>query len=120
MNISPETSRRMVLVSIVLLLGMGVYKSSKPGDVGMARRLWGVGMLGLILSAAADFVPTLAGPFALLIVMGYATDGGDKAIENVLGKVSGGGSTVGTTGETQQAPPGAQVTDSQTKARQGQ
>lgn len=90
MNVSPQTARRMVLVSIVLLLAMGTYKGSKPGDVGMAKRLWGVGMLGLILSMAADFVPQLAGPFALLVVLGYATSGGDKAIENVLGKVSGG------------------------------
>jgi hypothetical protein len=96
----------MVLVSIVLLLGMGVYKSAKPGDVGMAKRLWGVGMLGLILSFAADFVPTLAGPFALLIVMGYATDGGDKAIGNVLGKVSG-GTTQTTTTQEQPSPQSA-------------
>jgi hypothetical protein len=119
-NISPDTARRWVLVSMVLLLVMGTYKGAKPGDVGMAKRLWGIGMLGTMLSMAADFVPQLAGPFALLVVMGYATTGGDKAIENVLGKVSGGGSTSGTSGETAQAPPGAQVSDSQTKAREGQ
>lgn len=96
MNIRPDTARRWVLVSMVLLLAMGVYKGQKPGDVGMAKRLWGIGMLGTMLSIAADFVPQLAGPFALLVVLGYATTGGDKAIENVLGKVSGsGGSSTG-------------------------
>ena len=97
MNIAPETARRWVLVSMVLLLIMGTYKGSKPGDVGMAKRLWGVGMLGTMLSMAADFVPQLAGPFAVLVVLGYATSGGDKAITNVLGKVSG--------ADTNQAPP---------------
>jgi hypothetical protein len=89
-NISPQTSRRWVLVSMLLLLAMAAYKGSKPGDVGMAKRLWGVGMLGTMLSIGADFAPTLAGPFAVLVVLGYATSGGDKAIQNVLGKVSGG------------------------------
>lgn len=105
MNISPQTSRRLVLVSIVLLLGMGVYKASKPGDVGMAKRLWGIGVLGLMLSIAADFVPSLAGPFAVLVVLGYATDGGDKAITNVLGKVSGSSVAV----EPVDTPPGVTV-----------
>jgi hypothetical protein len=106
-NISPQAARRWVLVSMVLLLGMAAYKGAKPGDVGMFKRLWGVGMLGLMLSAAADFVPQLAGPFAVLVVLGYATEGGDKAIENVLGKVSGGGSLQGAVSGT---AAGVQVT----------
>lgn len=92
MNVSPQTARRWVLVSMVGLLIMAAYKEasgSSAGDVGMMKRLWGVGVLGLILSAAADFVPSLAGPFAVLVLLGYATSGGDKAIENVLGKVGG-------------------------------
>jgi hypothetical protein len=105
-NLSPQTSRRWVIVSMVLLLGMGAYKGKKPGDVGTAKRLWGVGMLGTILCLAADFAPSLAGPFALLVVLGYATSGGDKAIENVLGKVSGApaASTSGGGGETVPQP----------------
>lgn len=108
MNISPQTARRWVLVSMVLLLAMGAYKGSKPGDVGMAKRLWGVGMLGTMLCMAADFVPQLAGPFALLVVLGYATTGGDKAITNVLGKVSGSSTT--TTNPAQAAGDAAQGT----------
>jgi hypothetical protein len=109
-NISPQTSRRWVLVSILLLLGMAAYKGSKPGDVGMAKRLWGVGMLGTILSIASDFVPSLAGPFAVLVVLGYATSGGDAAIQNVLGKVSGSGAA-STTEQIQavDTPQGTQV-----------
>lgn len=108
MSISPETARRWVLVSMVLLLAMGVYKGQKPGDVGMAKRLWGIGVLGLMLSAAADFVPQLAGPFAVLVVLGYATSGGDQAIENVLGKVSG--NAAQTAGNAAQGTPsGVQV-----------
>lgn len=108
MNVSAPTARRWILVSMVLLLGMAAYKGAngKAGDVGMFKRLWGVGMLGLMLSALADFVPQLAGPFSLLVVLGYATDGGDAAIQNVLGKVSGSGSV---TGAVEGTPKGVQV-----------
>lgn len=92
MNLSPAQARRWVLLSLVGLLGLAAYRGNLSGDRGLGHRLWGVGMLGLMLSAAADFVPQIAGPFALLVLLGYATSGGDKAIENVLGKVSGGGS----------------------------
>ena len=89
MNLSPQQARRWVLLSLVGLLGLAAYRGNLAGDRGLSYRLWGVGMLGLMLSAAADFVPQLAGPFAVLVLLGYATAGGDKAIENVLGKVSG-------------------------------
>lgn len=122
MNPSTATARRWVLLSMVGLLILAAYKDAKQinsGGEGLFKRLWGVGMLGLMLSAAADFVPQIAGPFALLVLAGYATSGGDKAITNILGKVSGGGSTTGTPGETTVAPAGAEVTQSQIKAQQG-
>ncbi len=118
MNPSVEQARRYVLVSMIGLLVMAAYKNAKgvsAGDAGLFKRLWGVGVLGLMLSAAADFVPQLAGPFALLVLVGYATEGGDKAIENVLGKVSGdgGGGSGGTLGQAVttivNTPPGTQV-----------
>lgn len=86
---SPDTARRLVLVSLISLLVMATYKGSKPGDEGTLKRLWGVGVLGIFLSVSADFAPSLAGMFALLVALGYATSGGDAAIQNVLGKVSG-------------------------------
>lgn len=88
---NPTQARRLVLISLVGLLGMAAYRGNLSGDRGLSYRLWGVGMLGTMLSVAADFVPQVAGPFALLVLLGYATSGGDKAIENVLGKVSGSG-----------------------------
>jgi hypothetical protein len=108
-NVSATTARRWVLVSMVGLLVLAAYKDAKQissGGEGLFKRLWGVGVLGLMLSAAADFVPQIAGPFALLVLAGYATSGGDKAIQNVLGKVSGSGSG---TAPTLGTPAGVQV-----------
>jgi hypothetical protein len=82
------TARRYVLVSMVGLLGLAAYKGKL--DQSLAKRLWGVGVLGMMLTLAADVAPSVAGPFALLILVGYATSSGDKAIQNFLGKVSGG------------------------------
>lgn len=112
MNITPSTARRWVLLSIVALLGMAAYRGALTGQGGFFHRLWGVGMLGLMLSAAADFAPSLAGPFALLVAMGYATSGGDKAIENLLGKVSGGGAAPPPAGHPSAGPPPRKPTPS--------
>lgn len=95
MRPDPTTAKRWVLLSILGLLVMAAYRDatgkSSGGGEGFFRRLWGVGVLGTMLTVAADFAPTVAGPFAILVLLGYATAGGDKAIQNVLGKVSGGG-----------------------------
>lgn len=88
--VSPSKSqaRKMVLVSIFLLGVIAVYRE-KQGQAGsLYKRLWGIGVIGVVLSLAADFVPTIAGPFAVLMVLGSLTSGGDKAIQNVLASVS--------------------------------
>ncbi len=94
---------------MVGLLGLGVYKGNVSGDVGLAKRLWGIGALGLFLTLAADVAPSVAGPLAFLVLIGYATDGGDKAIQNFLGKVSGAGPT-GVAVTPHPTPPGVTVT----------
>lgn len=80
-------ARKMVLVSAFLLAAISIYRDrSKPGDA--FRSLWGVGVISLVLSIVADFAPTLAGPFAGLVVLGSLTNGGDKLIQNALGKAA--------------------------------
>jgi hypothetical protein len=87
---NPTSARKMVLVSMFGLLVIAVFRARQPDtDVHLFRRLWGVGVLGLMLSVMADFAPTLAGPFALLTLLGAFTNGGDKAIQNFLSGLSG-------------------------------
>lgn len=86
---SPTSARKMVLVAMLGLTVINFYRSRTPeSDVNLFRRLWGTGVLGLMLSVLADFAPTVAGPFALLVLLGSLTNGGDKAIQNALGKIS--------------------------------
>ena len=99
---SPDKAqaRKMVLVSAFLLAGIAVYKDRQsPGE--MFKRLWGVGVVGLVLSLAADFAPTVAGPFAVLVVLGSL--GKDpNLIDKALGKVTGG--TASSAAETAASP----------------
>lgn len=90
----PAQARRLVLISVFAMLAISAYRgklTSGSGGVGFLKRLWGVGVVAIMLGLLADVAPTVAGPFAVLIVVGMLTNGGDKAIQNFLGKASGGG-----------------------------
>jgi hypothetical protein len=104
---NPTSSRKLVLASLLGLLALATYRGNLGGDQGIAKRLWGVGVLGLILSVLADFAPQVAGPLAFLVLAGYATNPGDKAIQNLLGKISGAGGGVPV--QVTNTPPGTQA-----------
>ncbi len=96
---SPTKSKQIVLVSMVALIAIAVYREKQDrADVGLFKRIWGTGALGVFLSLIADFAPSVAGPFAGLIVLGALTHGGDQALVNLtsgtsdaVGKVVPGG-----------------------------
>lgn len=90
MSPSRVQARKMVLVSAFLLAAISVYRDRKSGAGDTFRSLWGVGVVSLVLSILADFAPTIAGPFAMLTVLGSLTDGGANLIDRALGKASGG------------------------------
>lgn len=81
-------ARKMVLVSAFLLAAVAVYKDRKQGTSDTFKALWGVGVLSMLLSILADFAPTIAGPFAVLTVLGSLTAGGSSIIDKLLGTVS--------------------------------
>lgn len=80
-------ARKMVLVSAFALAAIAVYKDRKQGTSDTFHALWGVGVLSLLLSILADFAPTVAGPFAVLTVLGSAasSNGGTSIIDKVFG-----------------------------------
>lgn len=75
----------MVLVSAFALAAIAVYKDRKQGAGDTFHALWGVGVLSLMLSLLADFAPTVAGPFAVLTVLGSAASGNVSIIDKVFG-----------------------------------
>ena len=94
MNVTTTQARRYVLISVFGLLAIAAYKGNlADSQVSFSKRLWGTGVLAIMLGLAADVAPQIAGPFAVLVLVGSFTSGGDKAIQNLLGKVSGTGTT---------------------------
>lgn len=81
---SPAKAKQTVLVSTVALMAISLYRV-KTEEGALYKRLWGTGVVGLFLAIMADFAPSVAGPFAALIVLGSLTNGGDKALQNLLG-----------------------------------
>ena len=88
---SPQQAQRYVLISVFGLLVISAYRGKlSTKDVSFQKRLWGVGVLAVMLGLIADVAPQIAGPFAILVLVGDITNGGDKALHNFLGKVGGG------------------------------
>lgn len=92
---NPTQAKKTVLVSMLALVAIAVYRG-KANDGTTYKRVWGTGVVGLALSIVADFAPTVAGPFAALVVLGSLTNGGDAAIQNLLGGITKAGATTGT------------------------
>ena len=98
---NPATARKLVLLSVMGLLVIATYKGK--GKVATSTRLWGTGWLAVMLGVAADVAPQVAGPFALLILAGALTGGGDKVFTDILAKAGTG--TAGTGGNSHPAGP---------------
>lgn len=67
-----ETAGKVVLVSGGIM-AVWVLLSQSPTKGGTYKRLWGIGALTLGLGILADFLPQIAGPFALLVLVAGAT-----------------------------------------------
>lgn len=99
---SAQSSRTVVIAGMLeaffVLAQARQGNSTHPNTV---KSLWAIGVLTLGLSALSDFVPQVAGPFALLVLVALAARSrGD--LGRVLG-VSGAGGTNASAASTQGA-----------------
>lgn len=62
----------MVLVAGGLEVAFVLARANKSGGEKTYKSLWAIGLLTLGLSIFADFVPEIAGPFALLVLIAMA------------------------------------------------
>ena len=108
MNVTTTQARKYVLLSVFGLLAIAAYKGNlADSQVSFSKRLWGTGVLAIMLGLAADVAPQIAGPFAVLVLVGSFTNGGDKAIQNALGKIGGTGTTAAASTSTTKEKPTA-------------
>jgi len=69
------SSDRIVISSMGAMVAMAVLPTVRGEGLSQPatyRRLWAIGALGLVLAAASDFVPQVAGPLAISFAAGYA------------------------------------------------
>lgn len=86
MDVSKVQARKMVLVSIFALFAISVYRNrSAETPAATFRRFWATGVVAEILSLLADFAPGVAGPFAVLTVLGWVVKDGTDLIGSALG-----------------------------------
>lgn len=85
---SPRTAQ-----SIVLIVGLGLFAYTGIRDLlgtygpgATFKQLWAIGAVTLLLMVAADLVPEIAGPFALLVGIAYVSAG--QGVGDVLDRVS--------------------------------
>lgn len=61
---------KVVLVTTGLMVALTLIEHHfNPVDGTLYKRLWALGLVGLGLSVLADFVPQVAGPFAVLVAI---------------------------------------------------
>ncbi len=81
------TASKVVLISGGI---MAVWVLVTPNEqTATFKRLWGIGALTLALGIMADFVPQIAGPFALLVLVAGGTKNSGKigkTIDSATGK----------------------------------
>jgi hypothetical protein len=98
--VNPETARRLVLLSLGTMFAVTTMRHQQ-GKLGGStyRRLWATGVLAILLSMFADFVPEVAGPLALLIGLTYIM-GAEETIaawlQSGLGEPAAAGAAAGT------------------------
>ena len=79
-SVDKATARKMVLVGTFLLIGINIYRSTKGTGttVSFYRRMWGTGVVGVMLAVLADFAPQVAGPFVVVVDLAMLTKYGDE------------------------------------------
>lgn len=68
---TPEQAARVVFISGMIEAGYVLVRASRGGleDGTTYRSLWSIGLLTLGLAVFADFIPEVAGPFAILVLI---------------------------------------------------
>lgn len=108
MSPTAAQARRLVLLSVLTMLAVNTFRGRlSTADVTVTKRLWGTGMLAIMLGFLADVAPQVAGPFAVLAALGLVTHTGDAAFTNLLGHASGRVASGPSSGVSSGVPKGA-------------
>lgn len=84
---SPNDAKRIVVASMILSIAIIVLGRAGKGQVPKPRLFIAGGLVYLVLGFLADFAPTVAGPFAILVALGIFLDRGTGALTTLAKKI---------------------------------
>lgn len=67
-----QANKAVFITAGVLIAATLVEIAYAPKKPNPFKRIWGIGLLSLVLAITADFIPEVAGPLALLILTSVA------------------------------------------------
>lgn len=85
-EMSEATANKLVLFFLFGGIAFALIRKKDSDAKTTYRRIWGTTLLSLAGAAMAGFVPTIVGPYFLLIIIAYAT-GNFKALSGAAGTV---------------------------------
>jgi uncharacterized membrane protein YfcA len=70
---SESTANRLVMFFLFGGIAFALVRKKNTDAQTTYRRIWGTTLLSIAGAALAGFVPTIVGPFFLLVIIAYAT-----------------------------------------------
>jgi len=81
---SESTANKLVLFFLLGGIAFALVRKQNTDAATTYRRIWGTTLLSLAGAAMASFVPSIVGPYFLLVIIAYAT-GNIKALGGAVG-----------------------------------
>ena len=81
---SESTANKLVMFFLLGGIAFALIRKKNSDTQTTYRRIWGTTLLSLAGAAMAGFVPSIVGPYFLLIIIAYAT-GNLKALGGAVG-----------------------------------
>lgn len=85
-EMSEATANKLVLFFLFGGVAFALIRKKNSDAQTTYRRIWGTTILSLAGAAMAGFVPTIVGPYFLLVIIAYAT-GNFKALSGAAGTI---------------------------------
>ena len=83
---SESTANKLVLFFLFGGIAFALIRKNNSDVQTTYRRIWGTTILSLAGAAMAGFIPTIVGPYFLLVILAYAT-GNIKALGGAAGQL---------------------------------
>lgn len=85
-EMTEATANKLVMFFLFGGIAFALIRKKNANAQTTYRRIWGTTILSMAGAAMAGFVPTIVGPYFLLVIIAYAT-GNFKALSGAAGTI---------------------------------